>query len=438
MTSMDARPAEKACGCPEFSLSRRRFLGGVAAGAGVMASGTLFGDAFRQVAYGAPPGGNVVVVVSLRGGSDGLSIIVPRGEEWDYLKQLRPRTAVPENALVGTDPRFGLHPSLEPLLPLWTAGAFGAVHGVGLPMPNRSHFDAMEEVEEAHPGSSSRVGWINRVTGVVAAQSGSDPLPEEQIQLGGSMLPTSLAGQAPALSANEVTGFTLPTVWNDHEVAESLRTIWTGSATMLHGGVRTALSAVDRLAPVAETPTETLDAAKASYPAGPLREVLANTALLIKADLGARMITIDYGDWDMHSGLGSTNLNDDEWMVSHLRHLAESLARFFVDLGGHANRVTLVTLSEFGRRVEENGDNGVDHGYGNAMLLLGAGVNGGGVRGNWVPLRPGNLNDGDVPLSQDYRSVLAEVMAHRFGLSAGQLGTVFPNFTPEPVGAMHG
>jgi uncharacterized protein (DUF1501 family) len=343
---------------------------------------------------------------------------------------------VPEGALLGSDPAFGLHPSLSPLLGMWNGGSFGAVHGVGLPMPNRSHFDAMEEVEEAHLGSSSRIGWINRATGVVAAQAGVESQPEEQIQMGESMLPTSLAGPTPALSANEVTGFTLPTVWNDEAVSESLETIWAGSATMLHAGVRTALSAVDRLAPVAGIGEEALDAAKASYPAGPLRSVLANTALLIKADLGARMITIDYGDWDMHTGLGSSSLAADEWMVTHLSHFAQSVARFFEDLGPHASRVTLVTLSEFGRRVEENGDHGVDHGYGNAMMLLGAGVNGGGVRGQWTGLSEATLNEGDVPLSQDYRSVLSEVMASRFGLSGGQLGTVFPNFTPEVVGSM--
>jgi uncharacterized protein (DUF1501 family) len=428
---MDARPAAKPCGCPEFGLSRRRFLAGVAAGTGALTATSVFGDAFRQVAYGAAPGGNVVVVISLRGGSDGLSIIVPRGADHDFLSTMRAGIVVPEGALLGGDSRFGLHPSLAPLLPMWNAGTFGAVHGVGLPIPNRSHFDAMEQVEEAHPGSSARVGWINRVVGLTP-----DSLPEEQVQLGESMLPTALAGPAPALASNEVTGFTLPTVWNDEEVGESLRTVWTGSGTTLHGGVRTALSAVERLAGVASTPEEEMDALKASYPEGALRSVLANTALLIKADLGARMITIDYGDWDMHTGLGSSSLAADEWMVTHLSHFAQSVARFFEDLGPHASRVTLVTLSEFGRRVEENGDHGVDHGYGNAMMLLGAGVNGGGVRGQWTGLSEATLNEGDVPLSQDYRSVLSEVMASRFGLSGGQLGTVFPNFTPEVVGSM--
>jgi uncharacterized protein (DUF1501 family) len=311
---------------------------------------------------------------------------------------------------------------------MWSAGSFGAVHGVGLPVANRSHFDAMEEVEEAHPGSSARVGWINRTIGL-----NPDALPEEQVQLGDSMLPTALAGPAAALGANEVSDFTLPTVWNDQSVQASLKKVWGGGGTELHAGVATALSAVNRLAGVAATD---LDPIRASYPEGPLRSALASTATLIKADIGARMITLDYGDWDMHTGLGSSALAEDEWMVSHLSHFAAALARFFEDLGPHASRVTLVTLSEFGRRVGENGDHGIDHGYGNAMLLLGGGVNGGGVRGGWTPLREDTLDEGDVPLSQDYRSVLWEVLQSRFELSGGQLGTVFPGFTPETVGSM--
>ena len=424
--------AAKPCGCPDLALSRRRFLAGVAAGTGAMTAASLFGDTFRQVAYGAAPGGNVVVVLSFRGGSDGLSIIVPRGADHDYLASKRPGIVVPEGALLAGDSSFGLHPSLAPLVPMWTAGTFGAVHGVGLPVPNRSHFDAMEQVEEAHPGSSARVGWINRVVGL---SPGS--LPEEQVQLGDSMLPTALAGPTAALGAYDVTGFKLPTIgdWleSDAQVSSSLKKAFGGSGTALNAGVGTALSAVDRLAGVAATD---LDPIKASYPDGPLQSVLANSAVLIKADIGAKMITIDYGDWDMHTGLGTTSLAADEWMVSHLDHFATSLKRFFEDLGTHASRVTVVTISEFGRRIEENGDHGIDHGYGNAMLLFGAGVNGGAVRGQWTPLSDDTLNEGDVPLSQDYRSVLAEVMVSRFGLSGGQLGTVFPGFTPETVNAM--
>ena len=171
----------------------------------------------------------------------------------------------------------------------------------------------------------------------------------------------------------------------------------------------------------------------AAYPAGPLQDVLANTAALIKAKVGARIVTVDYGNWDMHEGLGKLGAND--WMNTQVTHLASALAAFFADLGDDGSRVTVVTLSEFGRRVEQNGSGGVDHGYGNAMLLLGAGVNGGGVRGGWAGLT--SLADGDLGISQNYQSVLWEVLRSRFPDLSGQKATIFPDLAvPETVGSM--
>ena len=165
---MTASPHAGPHSCPDFRMSRRRMLGTSLAVGGGLATAQMFGDAFRQVTYGAEPNGNVVVVLSFRGGADGLSIVVPRGTDHDRLAEWRPTIAVPESQLLGDDARFGLHPSLAPLMPMWTAGSFGAVHSVGLPVPNRSHFDAMVEIEDADPGSSARVGWINRVVGLDA------------------------------------------------------------------------------------------------------------------------------------------------------------------------------------------------------------------------------------------------------------------------------
>src|SRR5262245_54046503 len=224
-TGPDApRPA---CGCPDFTLSRRRFLATAAAGTGVMAAGPVFGDAWRQVAYGAEPGGNVVVVLSLRGGSDGLSMVVPRGADHDLLAAARPGIVVPEASLIGGDTGFGLHPSFAPLLPMWTAGSFGAVHAVGLPAPNRSHFDAMIEVEDADPGSSARVGWINRVVGLDASAE-----PEGAVQLGSALLPTSLVGPAPALGVRRVKDLTVPVLGSDAaNRRSSLGQMWSRTTT---------------------------------------------------------------------------------------------------------------------------------------------------------------------------------------------------------------
>jgi uncharacterized protein (DUF1501 family) len=424
------RDPRRACGCPDFSrarLSRRRLLGSTAAGAGALVGARLVGDAFLQVAYGAEPGGNVVVVLSLRGGADGLSMVVPRGVDHDHLVGWRPSIAVPESTLLGADPRFGLHPAFADLMPMWNAGTFGAVHAVGLPAPNRSHFEAMEEIEDADPGSSARVGWINRLIGLDAAAA-----PQDAVSLGTTLLPTSMIGPSSALGAYQLSDLSIADVGTSGtRRRSSLDAMWAKDGSVLGDGVRLAVRATTLLAPIVEDADNQVHVA--AYPEGPLAEVLANTAALIRAEVGTRIVAVDYGDWDMHEGVGRV---DNGWMHDHLTHFAGSLKAFFADLGSHAGRVTVVTISEFGRRLEENGDGGVDHGYGNAMLLLGGGVAGGEVHGRWPGLADADLEDGDLAMRQDFRSVLWEVMSHRFPDVSGDRAQLFPGFTPETIGVM--
>ena len=417
------------CGCPSFRMSRRRMLATSMAAGGAVAAGQMFGDAFRQVAYGAARGANVVVVLSLRGGSDGLSVVVPRGEDHTRLAAYRRNIVVPESKLLGTDPRFGLHPALAPLLPMWKAGTMGAVHAVGMHEPNRSHFDAMEEVEEAHPGTSARVGWINRVIGLDQTAG-----PQTAVSLGSTLLPTSLVGPASALGAGQVGDLAVADLGAAGATRRSsINSMWRSSRTPLGGGVRLALGAAQEFEPLVAGAADKVH--QSAYPEGPLRSVLANTAALIREDLGTSMITIDYGDWDMHEGLGGA---DGGWMHGHLTHFARALAAFFTDLGSAASRVTVVTLSEFGRRVEENGSGGVDHGYANAMLLLGAGVSGGAVHGAWPGLRQQDLLDGDLAMRNDFRQVLWEVVSDRFPAISGRRTSVFPGLAAAatPLGVM--
>ena len=158
------------------------------------------------------------------------------------------------------------------------------------------------------------------------------------------------------------------------------------------------------------------------YPSGGLGDALADIARLIKADVGLQVAAIDYGDWDMHVDLGAF---DNGWMHDHLTELSSALAAFATDLGaGGMNDVTLVTLTEFGRRAEENGSGGVDHGFGQAVLLLGGGVRGGAVHGQWPGLADADLIDGDLNGVNDYRKVLAELLEKR--CEAGSVSDVFP------------
>ena len=149
-------------------------------------------------------------------------------------------------------------------------------------------------------------------------------------------------------------------------------------------------------------------------------------------DVGVKVITLDYGGWDHHIDLGT--LSQGEFRV-RVGELAKAVSAFFTDLGATGDRVTLATLSEFGRSVRQNGAAGTEHGHGNAMLLLGAGVRGGRVHGKWPGLSAGKLVDGDLAVTTDYRQVLGEVIKSRF--ADANLSTVFPGFkSGTAVGVM--
>jgi uncharacterized protein (DUF1501 family) len=169
----------------------------------------------------------------------------------------------------------------------------------------------------------------------------------------------------------------------------------------------------------------------ASYPATDLGNALKDVARLVKANVGLRTATIDHGDWDMHEDLGAAV--SGKRYYDHLNELAAALAAFAADLGPDGLRkVTLVTISEFGRRAAQNGSGGLDHGYGNAMLLLGGNVKGGKVYGRWPGLAAAQLVDGDLAVTTDYRAVIAEVLRLRCGLS--DTSTVFPGVTATTLG----
>lgn len=417
-----ARVAMAEC-CEEYGvLSRRGLLRGML-GAAAVAGGTAYGTAFVQTSYAATRSAPaVLVVLSLRGACDGLSLVVPHGDPTYY--KARPTISVPSDRLLVKDGLFGLHPELAPLVPLWQSGRMAAIHATGLPIPNRSHFHAMELLEDADPGSSERVGWLNRLISRDAAFVN----PLRAMQLGEAVPPASLYGDAPVAAATDIDSVRLAGSESDDNGARarSLHTVWDGASGALGRGARSALQLVVDFGPVAATPERPANGAV--YPTGDLGEALAAAARTIRGDVGAEVITVDHGSWDMHAGLGGVDRGE---FKTRAAELADALAAFFTDLGPLAAKVTLVTLSEFGRRVVENANKGLDHGHGTAMLLLGAGVRGGRYYGAW----PGLSNDADAELTvtRDYRSVLAEVVSSRFGASPAQ---VFPGTPLETIGAM--
>lgn len=409
--------ATRPCCDDVLRLSRRTLLGGAAALAGAT---TLIGSAAVTTSAAAlTPAPAVLVVLSLRGACDGLSLVVPHGDPGYYAG--RPSIAVPAERLLVADEMFGLHPQLAPLVPLWTSGRLAAVHATGLPAPNRSHFSAMEEVEDADPGSTARSGWLNRLIGTDATGS-----PLQGFNVGGGVVPTSLFGPEEVMSAAEVDSVGIPgddDPDTDPRRRTSLHTLWDGDRGPLGEAMRSMFGALDDFGPARATADH-----RDAYPSTDLGRALSEVARVIRGDVGVEVITVDQGDWDMHADLGGV---DRGWLHDNAEDLATSLAAFFGDLGDQASKVTLVTISEFGRRVVENASGGLDHGYGNVMLLAGAGVRGGRYYGTWPGLT--DDEDADLLVTTDYRSVLSEVVRSRFGASPA---AVFPGFAPETVGVM--
>jgi uncharacterized protein (DUF1501 family) len=421
--------------CREYEnasqLSRRRFLKGMAATSAAAVSTTMFGDALRQTSFGATTGGNVLVVISLRGGIDGLGMVVPHGDPGYYTA--RPSIAVPRDSLVAQDAMFGLHPKMKPLEWLFDSGELAAVHAVGLPVPNRSHFAAMEEIEDADPTSAERRGWVNRMIGLNATVD-----PAEAIYLGPSTVPTALVGPAPSLGTSSVEQLFLVGAENADTWAirrhDQLSQMWAGNKGVpLYEGYRSAISTADRMASVIST-TYTPDVVYPyTWPATDLSDALKDTARLIKADLGTEAVSIDFGTWDMHSNYGNLTTGDMQAMTGGF---AAVLDAFMRDLGPELRqRVTVVTISEFGRRIKENGNKGLDHGWGNMMLVAGGGVRGGKYYGQWPGLGDGKQVDDDLKVTTDYRNVLGEIVTSRF--PDRSVSGVFPGLTYSPLGLMY-
>jgi uncharacterized protein (DUF1501 family) len=416
--------------CDEYQrasgLSRRRFLGGMAAAGATAATTSLFGQAVRQASFAAAPGGNVLVVISFRGGMDGLGMVVPHGDPGYYAA--RPRIAVPKSSLLAQDEMFGLHPDMAPLQWMWDAGELTAVQAVGMDQPNRSHFAAMELIEDADPGSSLRQGWVNRMVGLEPGSAAT-----EAVHLGSSTPPTIVSGPAPTVATQRLADVRL--VGSDSGWAARrrghLQTMWGDSDSPMSVAARSALSTVDTLGAVAARAYTPLVPYPTAWPAGDLANALKDTAALIKSDIGTEVVSVDYGSWDMHDGYGNLQWGD---MQSMVRAFAQSVSAFMNDLGPLRSKVTLVTISEFGRRVQENGNQGLDHGWGNMMLLAGGGVRGGRYYGSWPGLGAGNLLEGDLKVTTDYRQVLGEIVNKRF--PDRDVSQVFPGLPYTPLGIL--
>ena len=378
-------------------MNRRIFI----KSSGLALLGTaLTPNIFAKFANASTTGGKkVLVAVFQRGAVDGLNMIVPYGESAYYSS--RGSIAIPKSDVLDLDGFFGAHPSLQTLTPYWKDRSLAIVHAAGSPDATRSHFDAQDFMEAGTPGvKSTQDGFLTRALATRTSDAKLRAIALAQspprILVGSSAIATSdIAAFANSASA-KVFASMYP---ESFEVVKILRTL-TGRNDV-------------------------------TYPRGPLAASLKQIAQLIKSDVGLEVAFADVGGWDTHAGQGGTQGQ----LANNLKNFAEAIAAFAKDLGSRMSDVVLVTMSEFGRTVRENGNRGTDHGHATVMLALGGNVKGGKVHGKWPGLGRDQLFEGrDLAVTTDFRDVFGEVLTRH--LAVPSLAKVFPSYAVKPVGLL--
>ena len=444
-----------------LNTSRRIFLKSSAL------AGVVFGAAPRSLMRSvfAAEGSarrKTFVVVFQRGACDGLNTVVPYGDS--QYRKARPSIFIPAPkqgdpaAALDLDGHFGLHPALADLEPLYRSGSLGIVHAVGSPDTSRSHFDCQDFMESGTPGiKSTSDGWMNRC-------SGSLPRTDSKFRSVAltQTLPRVLRGASPAVALARIDDFQ---VREDIAMSEGMGRARRGRRGDMADGTNGSMrgqsgtdssaaafeklyedAARDMLGNAGRETFEAIEALKVadprkyapragvSYPRGRLGESLKQMAQLIKADLGVELAFVDIGGWDHHTAEGASTGQ----LANLLRQFGGALGAFHRDLDERMNDVVVLTMTEFGRTVRENGNRGTDHGHGSVSFVMGGPVKGGRVHGRFPKLSEENLYEGrDLPVTTDFRDLVGEVLVRHMGLSA--LKAVFPNYEIKPsafVGAL--
>ncbi|NRR31658.1 DUF1501 domain-containing protein [Oxalobacteraceae bacterium] len=408
-------------------MQRRDFLNSLAASAGLMVPLGRHAWAATSTA-GAGTHGRKLIVIMLRGAVDGLSVVAPIADA-NYAR-LRPTIALAapgqEDGALDLDGYFGLHPALVPLLPLWQQQKLAFVHASGSPDATRSHFDAQDYMESATPGVKATAdGWMNRLLQVLPGAA----TPTRALSIG-PLMPRILAGRAAAINLANGAAGTRPNVLDRPALALAFDQLYAGHA-------RFGKAYQDGQ----EAHREVMDAAagKSGGAGGMAREMAAadggaplpngfpddaaRLATLMRNDPNIQLAFIALGGWDTHANQGAGKGQ----LANRLRPLGQGLAVLAQRLGPLFDQTTIVVMSEFGRTARENGNGGTDHGHGNVMCVLGGGVKGGKMLGDWRGVGDDQLNEGrDLPVTTDFRSVLAHIAERHLRLGDKQLDQVFP------------
>jgi uncharacterized protein (DUF1501 family) len=364
-----------------------------------------------------------LIAIFQRGAVDGLSVVVPFAEESYY--RARPTIAIPrpgaaDGAAIDLDGFFGFNPRLRSLKPLWDARQLAIVHACGSPDSTRSHFDAQDYMESATPGvKNTQDGWLNRYLQARRTEEAATPF--RAVALAPN-LPRMLQGAAPALAMSQVEQFGIRGGQAAQVAGESFEAAYAAAADrVLNGTGREAFDAMKTLKTV--DPTKYQPANGADYPRGPFGQALRQIAQLTKANLGLEVAFADIGGWDTHANQGS----GQGQLANRLDDFARSLAALVADLGDRMEDTVVLTMSEFGRAVNQNGTGGTDHGHGNAMMVIGGGVRGRRVYGKWPGLSVERRYEGrDLAVTTDFRDVFGEVVTRHMGVADAR--PVFPGY----------
>lgn len=375
----------------------------------------------------------VLICLFQRGAMDGLMAVTPFTDQ--YLKAARPSlfmsaAKTSANPLIDLDGRFGLHPSLRAFEPVFRENRLAIVHGIGSPNTTRSHFDAQDYMESGTPfkkGTAS--GWLNRAAGLLSREGAT---PFQAVSLTSS-LPRSLYGDNPAVAISNLRDFNIQLRGDQtNTVAKNFESLYAQAGSGL----------------LKETGKESFEAMKmlqksdiknykpdgnAVYPATALGNALKQIAQLIKMDVGLEVAFAESGGWDTHFNQGTAN----GIFARNLNDLSESIMALWTDLGVLQEDVTIMTMTEFGRTVHQNGSAGTDHGRASCNFILGNHVSGGQIHGKVAPLAPENLEDGrDLAVTTDFRSVFSEVAAKHLQLTTGK--NLFPDWNGDLINVMKG
>lgn len=373
-----------------------------------------------------------LVLIFLRGGADTLNMFVPYADDTYY--KLRPTIAIPppgkgtsKSSSIRLNDMYALHPIMAPLYPIWQDGRLAIVQAVGSDNPTGSHFESQDQME--HGEAFGRIvggGWLARH---LRTRSGGDMTPLSAVSIGAT-IPESLRGAPNASALQSIDDVRIQAPSKDTiAVADALSSMYGADVGLLSNPGRSTISLLSRVEGLRAKDYKPENGVE--YGNGDLGRGLREIARLVKADVGLEIACLDSGGWDTHFVQGGL----EGLQATNIELLSNALAAFDADLRKHMHKLTVLVITEFGRRIYENGSLGTDHGRGFAAMLIGGDVNGGKVHGKWPGLDESKwvIGPSGVEVMHDYRSVLAEVL---IDLGNEHIEEVFPGFTPERIGVM--